>query len=115
VCGREVEELPDSELYLRYVLGEVPWEELHRFPERHIRCNPVLAQFIVHPRFDPIVAEGAFAKANLDADYVREEELRVTSGHERLCEVAALNLPISEYPLAHHRARRLGPTSEYRR
>jgi hypothetical protein len=108
VCGGEVEELPESELYLRYVLGEVPWEVLHRFPERHIRCNPVLAQFIVHGGFAPVVAEGAFAKANLDPEYVREEELRVTMGYERLCEVAALNLPISEYPLPHVLAGRPG-------
>ena len=107
-CGQEVEELPDSELYLRYVLGEVPWDELHRFPERHIRCNPVLAQFIVHQGFTPVVAEGAFAKANLDPDYVRDEERRVTSGYERLCEVASLNLPISRYPLAQGLARRPG-------
>ncbi len=40
VCGHEVEELQDSELYLRYVLGEVEWDMLHKFPERHIRCNP---------------------------------------------------------------------------
>jgi hypothetical protein len=107
-CSREVEELPESELYLRYVMGEVPWDQLHRFPERHIRCNPVLAQFIVHAGFAPVVAEGAFAKASLDPDYVRDEELRVTAGYERLCEIAALNLPISEYPLPHVLARRAG-------
>src|SRR5437660_390556 len=29
VCGRDVEAITDSELYLRYVLGEVPLEQLH--------------------------------------------------------------------------------------
>ena len=28
VCGQDVEEITDSVLYLRYVLGEVEWEEL---------------------------------------------------------------------------------------
>ena len=44
VCGRDVGEITESDLYLRYVLGEVPPEQLHLLPERHIRCNPALAQ-----------------------------------------------------------------------
>lgn len=62
VCGQEVEEITDSDLYLRYVLGEVEPEFLHRLPERHIRCNPVLGQFIVADGFAPIALEGPFAK-----------------------------------------------------
>src|ERR1700730_12208473 len=62
VCGGDVEELTDSDLYLRYVLGEVPPEKLHILRERHIRCNPVLAQFIVDLKFEPVRCEGAFAK-----------------------------------------------------
>ena len=54
VCGREVEEITESDLYLRYVLGEAEWDELNRAPERHIRCNPVLAQFIVDTSFEPV-------------------------------------------------------------
>src|SRR5207253_5771351 len=46
VCGRDVEPITDSDLYLRYVLGEVPLERLHLQRERHIRCNPALAQYI---------------------------------------------------------------------
>ena len=42
VCGRDVEVIAESDLYLRYVLGEVPLERLHRLPERHIRCNAAL-------------------------------------------------------------------------
>jgi hypothetical protein len=106
VCGHEVEELHDSELYLRYVLGEVEWELLHKFPERHIRCNPALAQFIVDAEYAPVIAPGAFAKTNLDLEYVREEEARVTRGYRRLRELAALDLPISEYPLHEVLARR---------
>ncbi|TMQ33115.1 MAG: hypothetical protein E6K70_14920, partial [Planctomycetota bacterium] len=62
VCGQEVEEITDSDLYLRYVLGEVHPEQLHLLRERHIRCNPVTAQFIVDPGFEPVRCEGAFAK-----------------------------------------------------
>ena len=48
VCGQDVAELTDSDLYLRYVIGLLDPETLHTTRERHIRCNPVLAQYIVH-------------------------------------------------------------------
>lgn len=99
VCGAEVEEITDSDLYLRYVLGEVPPEQLHLSRERHIRCNPVTAQFIVDPAFEPIVCPGPFAKQCLDAASVAEEEARVTRAWRRLQELPALGLPILEYPL----------------
>jgi len=47
VCGEEVEEITDSDLYLRYVLGEVPPEKLHVLRERHIRCYPTAAKLLV--------------------------------------------------------------------
>jgi hypothetical protein len=47
VCGGDVEEITDSDLYLRFVIGLLDPETLHTTRERHIRCNPVLAQFIV--------------------------------------------------------------------
>ena len=59
VCGLDVAEITESDLYLRYVLGEVDPETLHTQPERHIRCNPTLAQFIVADDFPPVVAAGA--------------------------------------------------------
>ena len=43
VCGQDVAEITDSDLYLRYVLGEVPIYRLHQLPERHVRCNPALS------------------------------------------------------------------------
>ena len=46
VCGDEVDGILQSDLYLRFVIGEVDPERLHTSPERHIRCNPILAQFI---------------------------------------------------------------------
>jgi hypothetical protein len=99
VCGQEVAEITDSDLYLRYVLGEVPPEVLHRLPERHVRCNPVLAQFITDPSFAPVRCEGPFAKEALDPAHVAEEEARVTRGWRRLQELPRLGLTIVEYPL----------------
>jgi hypothetical protein len=99
VCGAEVEEISDSALYLRYVLGEVRPEELHLLPECHLRCNPALAQYINDPRFPPVVCEGPFDRAALDPAYVADEEARVTRAWQRLQELPALGLPIEEYPL----------------
>jgi hypothetical protein len=99
VCGAEVEQIVDSDLYLRYILGEVPPEKLLATPERHIRCNPTMAQFIVDPRFEPVRCEGPFARDQLDAVFVAEEEARVTRAWQRLQELPTLGLPITEYPL----------------
>lgn len=99
VCGRDVGAITDSDLYLRYVIGMLDPEVLHTTPERHLRCNPALAQYIVDERFEPIVCEGAFDKRSLDAAYVREREELVTRGWRRLREVVKSSLPIVEYPL----------------
>ena len=99
VCGKDVEELTESDLYLRYVLGEVDPEVLHLSPERHIRCNPTLGQFIIAQGFEPIRVEGFFSKAELDREFVVEEEARVTRGYLRLQELPELGLSIAEYPL----------------
>jgi hypothetical protein len=107
VCGQEVEEITDSDLYLRYVLGEAEWDELNRAPERHIRCDPVLAQFVVDPSFEPVICAGAFSKSHLDPEFVRNEENRVTTAFLRLRELVTENLPIVDYPLAEVIARRL--------
>ena len=99
VCGGEVEDLTDSDLYLRYILGLVRPEALHSTAERHLRCNPVLAQFIVHPDFEPVRVEGPFAKEFLDRAYVTEQEELVTRAWRRLRDLPTLSLPIIEYPL----------------
>ena len=106
VCGAEVEEITDSDLYLRYVLGEAKWDELNRAAERHIRCNSVLAQFIVDKSFEPVISAGAFAKTHLDPEFVRNEENRVTTAYLRLQELVTNNLPIADYPLPDVIARR---------
>lgn len=105
VCGGDVEELVESDLYLRYVIGRVDPETLHTTRERHIRCNPALAQFIVDPEFLPVEAPPPFAKAGLDPAFVREEEALVTRGWRRLKELAGIDLPIVDYPLPEVRAR----------
>src|SRR6266481_1073670 len=74
VCGGDVEEITESDLYLRYVLGEVDPERLHVLPERHVRCNPALAQYIVDPRFAAVRCEGPFAKESFDPAWVSGEE-----------------------------------------
>jgi hypothetical protein len=100
VCGTDVEDITQSDLYLRYVLGEVDPETLHQSPERHLRCNPTLAQFIVADGFAPVCAEGLFDKVTLDPEFVANEEARVTRGYLRLLEIFETEgLPITEYPL----------------
>jgi len=105
VCGKEVEEIVDSDLYLRYVLGEVPPDRLMRTPERHVRCNPATAQFIVDPRFEPVCCDGPFGKEHLDRAFVAEQEEKVTRAWQRLQELPTLGLTIAEYPLPEVRAR----------
>ena len=99
VCGQEVAEVTDSDLYLRYILGEVPPEQLHLLRERHIRCNPTLAQYVVDPGFAPVHCDGFFGKEMLDAAFVAAEEMRVTRGWRRLQEIPSLGIAIIDYPL----------------
>lgn len=99
ICGQDVAEMVDSDLYLRYVIGMVDPETLHTVPERHIRCNPAIAQFIVDPEFEPVAIDGAFDKRQLDAEFVQQREQLVTRGWKRLHEIRQQNLPIVEYPL----------------
>jgi hypothetical protein len=99
VCGADVEEITNSDLYLRYILGEVSPEHLPRMRERHICCNPATAQYIVDPAFAPVRCEGIFAKDQLDPAHVAEQEERVTRAWRRLQQVPRLGIPITEYPL----------------
>lgn len=99
ICGKDVESIVDSDLYLRYVIGMIDPETLHTTAERHIKCNPVLAQFIVDPSFEAPIAEGDFDKRTLDASFVSEREDLVTRGWRRLKEIEGQELSILEYPL----------------
>lgn len=99
VCGQDVGAVTDSDLYLRYVIGQLDPEVLHTTPDRHLRCNPSLAQYIVDERFAPVVCEGPFDKQTLDPEYVSQREGLATRGWQRLRELAKLGGPITEYPL----------------
>ena len=104
VCGEEVEDLIDSDLYLRYILGEVLPEKLTISQERHLRCNPATAQFIVDPGFDPVLCDGPFSKFEMDPKFVSQEETRITRGWQRLQQLPTLGIPVTEYPLPEVRA-----------
>ncbi len=100
VCGEDVANVTASDLYLRYVIGIVDPELLHSTPERHIRCNPALAQFIVAEDFEPVIVEGEFSKSNLDQQYVQQRETLVTRGYRRLSEIRKMqDTSILEFPL----------------
>jgi len=101
VCGEDVTSIVESDLYLRYVIGELDPEVLHTSPERHIRCNPVLAQFIEHGEFETIVVEGGFSRDQLDPDFVHPRVGLVTRGYARLLEIAATegDRDVTAYPL----------------
>src|SRR5437764_6971386 len=92
VCGKDVEAITESDLYLRYIMGEVLPLELPRQRERHIRCNPATAQYIVDPAFEPVRCEGFFGKESLDPPFVREQEDRVTRAWRRLQEIPRLGI-----------------------
>ena len=99
VCGKDVGKITESDLYLRYVIGMVDPETLHTTAERHIRCNPTLAQFIVDEQFEPVIVEGEFDKRRLDQEFVERREELVTQGFRRLAKLAQLDGPITDYPL----------------
>lgn len=105
VCGREVHDITDSDLYLRYVIGEIDSRQLLSSPERHLRCNPTTAQFIVDSAFAPVTVEGPFSKAQLSGEFVHEREALVTRGWQRLQTVRSLRLAISDYPLPETRSK----------
>jgi hypothetical protein len=100
-CQGYVKDITESELYLRYVLGEVPYEELLMLPDGHIRCNPNLAQFIVDPAFPPVFVEDEplLDKRTRDPIDVRREEERVTRAWRRLQQLPDSGIPVQDYPL----------------
>lgn len=101
VCGEEVAGIDNSDLYLRYVIGELDPEVLHTTPERHLRCNPVVAQFIDHPDFEAVEVEGMFDCRTLDEAFVNERRTLISRGFERLLQIAATggDRDVTQYPL----------------
>jgi hypothetical protein len=101
VCGHDVTSIVESDLYLRYVIGELDPETLHTTPERHLRCNPVLAQFIEAPDWEPVTLQGPMSRANLDPNFVAARTELVTRGYRRLQEIASWpgDRDLTAYPL----------------
>jgi len=101
VCGRDVTSIIDSDLYLRFVIGELDPEILHTCPERHLRCNPVLSQFIRCDGFAPVVVQGDFGADTLDPEFVDQRTALVTRGYLRLLKIAASEHEgdVTSYPL----------------
>ncbi len=94
--------LTDSELYLRYIIGEIDPEVLHTTPERHLRCVPALAQFIVDPGFARVSIGGDFDCRQLDREFVEQRCELVSRGYRRLAELESLggDVDVTTYPLA---------------
>ncbi len=99
VCGRDVERITDSDLYLRYILGEVSLDQLHRSLERHIACNPALAQWIADESFPSITLDGPFDRRLFPAEFRMEEVRRITEAWRRLQAIPTLGLSIVDYPI----------------
>ncbi len=103
VCGEDVENITQSDLYLRYVIGMIDPETLHTTPERHIHCNPALAQFIVADQFEPARPDEPFDKRHLDGAFVAQRERMVTAGWHRLNELASRmekeEISVLDFPL----------------
>jgi len=103
VCGEEVEKLSQSELYLRFVIGEIDPETLHLSGECHLQCNPVLAQFIDDPRFSNATKPRiGFRAEDLDPDYAQARRDLVTRGYRRLLEIQSNRKAfphVQDYPL----------------
>jgi len=95
VCGDEVTSIVESDLYLRYVLGQLDAEKLHVSPERHLSCNPILAQYIVDPRFPTVSVDGDFDQRQLSPEFVAMQTERISRAYRRLWEISGSETPIS--------------------
>jgi hypothetical protein len=109
ICGEEVEFITDSELYLRFVIGEIDPEKLHLTQECHLRCSPLVAQFIQDERFGPpISVSGPFGLDSLDVRFVTARSQLINRGYERLWQIRirrAENPSVQGYPLPEIRDR----------
>lgn len=91
VCGKDVENLRDSGLYLQFILGWIDPETLHTRREIHIHCLPSLAQFIDHAQFpqsDAVSPE--FDRQSLDKQFVLQRTEQVTRAYRRLRELDSM-------------------------
>jgi hypothetical protein len=84
VCGVAVDAITESELYLKFALGIASAADLATARDRHIACNPLIAQYIIDDRFPPVVCPEPFNKANLDATIVASQEIKYTAAYRLL-------------------------------
>ena len=102
VCHEPVDTMPESELYLRYVLGEFPAERLQAMPDRHLRCNPEIGQFVENADFPSMTDDDPLTdRRRMDPAAARARADLVTRAWLRLREIPALGLALAEMPLAH--------------
>lgn len=99
VCGEYVAGLTDSALYLRYVLGEVPFGALFHEPDAHITCVPELAGLIDHPDFAAAKPAGTGPAPGTEGSGPPRSRERVTRAWLRLQDIPGSGLEIPDYPL----------------
>ena len=99
VCGKDVEAITESDLYLRYVMGEVSPLALPNSANATSAATRRWPSTSSIPLSSRSRCEGMFAKETLDAEFVQEQEERVTRAWRRLQEIPTLGMPIPEYPL----------------
>lgn len=108
VCGRQVETLADSWLYVRFACGEVGAADLPASKDRHLRCAPELAQYVVDPAFAPLVDDRPETdKRRRDPEEVRARERLLTRAWRRLAGAEGKGWPIEEYVLPEVRMAKL--------
>lgn len=91
VCGRDVERLRDSGLYLQFILGWIDPETLHTRHEIHIDCLPALAQFIDNADYQKqLEVPTEFSRQQLDPEFVRQRTAEVSKAYRRLIELDAM-------------------------
>lgn len=107
VCGRAVEALSESALYLQFVIGWIDPETLHTRRECHLRCQPTLAQFVDDDEFEKVTVEGEFDRRKMDPRFAAERTDLVTRGYQRLRQLQnrRRGLTVADYPLPEAQAR----------
>ncbi|MFN3191858.1 MAG: hypothetical protein ACE361_15205 [Aureliella sp.] len=100
-CGAPVERLSESALYLQYILGWIDAGLLQTSRECHLKCMPALAQFVRHPEFEEVFAEGDFDRRQMDPKFVAERTELVTGAYQRLVDLQRKRkgLTLDDYPL----------------
>ena len=100
ICGEYVEDITESEIYLRFVLGEVAPERLFDEAEAHLACATELSQYIVDPGFPPVAeVRPEFDKRRLDPAQVAAREDKFTRAWRRLQRIPGSGWKLADYLL----------------